>query len=85
MATKDELSAQVQELMAWKRASDEKQSTRLAKMNDRIVHIFASERATVTEILTVLELVKSSVCKNYIDALPYSNKAAIEAVKVPEK
>jgi len=78
---KIDLEAQVSSLLAWKDRQEQQQADRLVEMRNTIVEVFSERHATVTEIQTVLEMVKLDMLSEFVSS--QKERARIAAKEYP--
>ncbi len=81
MSSKDieELKAALQDLLSWKERQESNQTDRLNIMRNDIVDVFTRHHAVTSEMLTVLEIIRSEATANYVT----SQKAVKPAYTTP--
>jgi len=78
-----DLEAQVASLLAWKDRQEQQQADRLVEMRNAIVEALSIRHATVTEIQTVLEMVKLDMMSEFVTS--QKERARIAAKEYPAK
>lgn len=80
---KADLENKIEELLAWKDRQEQEQSDRLTEMRNAVIDAFMARHATVSEIQTVLELVRHEAISQFVNA--QKEKMRISTKEYPAK
>jgi septum formation topological specificity factor MinE len=81
-----EVESKLNELLVWKERQEQQAAERLAEMHNAILEVLAARHATVTEVQTVMEMIKFVSTQGFVEAhqpIEKANTAVKTMIPVP--
>jgi len=80
-----ELAAELAEIKAWKLRQEQAQADRLVEMRNSVIGLFTSRAATVSEMLTVTEMIRQEATSGFVTAQRSKALQATQTANIPDE